>query len=124
VIVLKNSEHLTKLVQALFFAALAVVVLGTVAPNPAIPTFFAWSDKALHFTGYFGLGLLGGVGWPRRRVHLFFWMPLFGMALEFVQGAFIPWRHFEWFDGVANAIGAMTGLAASFLARRILFMAS
>lgn len=115
----KHKKLLTKIAQALFFAALAVVVVGTMTPGPPIPTNV--SDKLLHFIGYFGLGLLGGTGWPERRMALFLWMPLFGMALEVIQGVFVPWRAFEWLDGLANAVGAVVGIAASFLARRILF---
>lgn len=121
--VFKNQRLLTRIVQGLFFAALVVVVLGTIAPGPSIPSPVVWNDKVLHFVGYFGLGLLGGTGWPERRHLLVLWMPLFGMALEFLQGAFIPWRSFEWMDGAANAVGAIAGIAASFLARRILFPA-
>ena len=121
-IAVRHQELLTKLVQALFFAALAVVVIGTIAPGPALPTPPKFNDKLLHFVGYFGLGLLGGTGWPERRTMLLLWMPLFGVALELIQGIFIPWRAFEWFGALANAVGAIAGIAASFLARRILFL--
>jgi len=122
VIAARHQELLTKTVQALFFAALIVVVLGTLAPGSSIPSPPIWNDKLLHFVGYFGLGLLGGMGWPDRRTTLFFLMPMFGMALEVIQGVFIPWRAFEWADGVANIVGAVAGIAASYLARRILFL--
>ena len=122
-IAFKNQELLTKIVQLLFFCALAVVVTGTVIPNPPVQASLFLSDKVLHFMGYLGLGLLGGTGWPVRRLSLLFWLPLFGIALEFVQGAFLPWRYFEWLDAGANAAGAILGIAASVVARRILFMA-
>ena len=120
-IAVRYQKLLTNIAQALFFSALIVVVLGTIVPGSSIPTPTEFNDKILHFVGYFGLGLLGGTGWPARRWSLLIWMPLFGMALELVQGVFIPWRSFEWFDGAANAAGAIAGIGASFLARRILF---
>jgi len=95
VIAVRHQELLTKAVQALFFAALIVVVLGTVAPGSSIPSSAVWNDKLLHLVGYFGLGFLGGTGWPDRRMVLFFLMPIFGMALEVIQGVFIPWRAFD-----------------------------
>lgn len=108
-------------VQLLFFAALVVVVTLTVLPAPDVPVTFSLNDKLLHFIAYFGLGLLGGTGWPERRAMLLISMPLFGMALECVQGGLVPGRAFDWLDGVANAIGAVVGVASSYIARRILF---
>ena len=122
-IAVRHQRLMTKTVQALFFAALVVVVVGTVVPGSSIPSSGGLNDKVLHFIGYFGLALLGGTGWPDRRLALLLWMPLFGMALEVVQGVLIPYRAFEWYDGAANAAGAIAGIAASFLARRILFAA-
>lgn len=106
----------------LFFAALAVVVILTVMPAPDVPITFSLNDKLLHFIAYFGLGLLGGTGWPDRRAALLISMPLFGMALECVQGGLVPGRAFDWLDGVANAVGAVVGVASSLIARRILFV--
>ena len=108
-------------VQALFFAALAVVVTLTVLPGADVPVAFTLNDKLMHFIAYFGLGLLGGTGWPERRAMLLIAMPLFGMALECVQGGFVPGRAFDWLDGVANAMGAVVGVASSLVSRRILF---
>lgn len=109
-------------VQVLFFTALAVVIFATVLPAPAMPVQVTWNDKILHFIAYFGLGLLGGAGWPERRRSLLILMPLFGLALEFIQGGFIPGRAFDWYDAVANAIGAYFGVMSSLLVRRLLFV--
>lgn len=116
-----SETHLVRLTQFLFFMALIVVVLATVMPVPAMPVSVTWNDKILHFIAYFGLGLLGGTGWPSRRYALLLIMPVFGMALESVQGMMAIGRFFEWYDGIANAIGAFVGVAASLLVRRILF---
>jgi len=121
VILTKNQELLTKIVQALFFAALIVVVAATVAPAPVYPFVWTIHDKILHFVAYFGLGLIGGIGWPERRSALLVSMPLFGMALECIQGLMIVGRSFDWLDGLANAIGLFVGVVSSFPARRIIF---
>jgi len=122
--VLINHAQLLRLIQALFFLALLVVVVATVLPAPAIPVKFTWEDKILHFVAYFGLGILGGTGWPERRTALLIAMPLFGMALECVQGGLIPGRAFDWFDGIANVLGAYVGVTRSRITRRILFASS
>jgi VanZ like family len=35
---------------------------------------------------------------------------LYGMSLEFIQDTFFPGRSFDWFDAVANSIGAFLGM--------------
>ncbi len=119
-----GGVRMLRFVQSLFFLALCVVVISMVIPAAAVPDTFDISDKILHFIAYFGLGLLGGTGWPERRYSLIVTMPLFGMVLEFVQGGFVPGRSFDWFDGLANAFGAFAGIAASYTARKILFASS
>ncbi len=117
-----NQILLVRAVQTLFFLALIVVVIATVIPAPAMQVAITWNDKILHFIAYLGLGLLGGTGWPERRRSLLILMPLFGLALEFIQGGLIPGRSFDWFDAVANAVGAYFGVMISLVARRILFV--
>lgn len=112
---------LARVVQTLFFLALFVVVIATVMPAPVMAMTATWNDKVLHFIAYFGLGILGGTGWPEGRRSLLILMPLFGLTLEFVQGGFIPGRSFDWLDALANAFGAYAGVISSLLARRILF---
>ena len=118
-----SETYLLRLTQFLFFAALVVVVAATVMPVPSMPVSVTWNDKILHFIAYFGLGILGGTGWPARRYALLLTMPLFGMALEAAQGVMAIGRYFEWYDGIANALGAFAGVAASLAVRRILFRA-
>lgn len=118
---MRDHTALQRIVQGLFFAALAVVVAATVTPAPDLPVAITWNDKFLHFIAYFGLGLLGGTGWPARRSVLLIVMPLFGLALEGVQGGMVPGRSFDWYDGLANALGALAGVGLSVLARRMIF---
>ncbi len=118
---LLSPVMLERAIQALFFLALIVVVTLTVIPGAAIQTEMSLNDKLLHFIAYFGLGILGGTGWADRRHVLVIAMPIFGLALEIIQGGFVEGRSFDWYDGLANAIGAFAGVAASLLCRRILF---
>ena len=119
-----NPTQMERSVQTLFFLALIVVVTLTVLPGSSIKTEVSLNDKLLHFVAYFGLGILGGTGWTDRRRALLISMPLFGLALEGIQGGFVEGRAFDWYDGLANALGAFAGVAASLLSRRLLFAES
>lgn len=106
-------------VQTLWFAALIVVVTATLLPSTIKEIPVGHTDKLLHFAAYFGLGALGGTGWPDQRVKLLVLMPLFGLALELVQGGMVTGRYFDSLDAVANAVGAFVGVAVSFALRQL-----
>lgn len=90
------------LVAALTAAALAPpgTALGKLALTP-------W-DKASHFAAFLGLTLLLGVLSPRNRlVRLGLLLALFGLCLEFAQGAF--GRTVSAIDFGANLLGIAAG---------------
>lgn len=116
-----QRSPLERVVQITWFAALIVVVSLTLLPGNSVSPPLSLNDKLLHFVAYFGLGILGGTGWPERRGLFLVAMPLLGLGLECTQGAFVPGRVFDWGDAVANAIGAFAGVASSVIARRLLF---
>lgn len=96
-----------------FFVALGVIIGGSLAQNPGLPSQVARYDMLLHMAGYFSLALLAGIGWPRRRGLALVGLPLFGLALEVAQSA-TPARSFSWMDALANAVGV--GLAVALCA--------
>jgi VanZ family protein len=75
-----------------------------------------WSDKLLHFIGYFILAFLAVRSFERRRPGIYgaMSMVVLGVALEFAQKA-APGRTTDWHDGVANALGVLCGVAAALL---------
>ena len=98
----------------LFLPALAVVAWGELTPNPPhlVNDLFGW-DKAEHFTAYFGLALLAGLGWGLRRSLI--WVLLgviaLGAGLEILQG--MVGRDSDWHDELANSLGAVLGLTVA-----------
>jgi VanZ family protein len=102
----------------LFGPGLALVVWGELSPSAGDP-FGRW-DKLLHFTAYFGLAgmaalaLRGG----RRMLWAGAGLILLGGALEIIQG--MTGRDMSFHDEIANTLGVLAGLAASWLYLRLL----
>lgn len=79
-------------------------------------------DKLAHFVLFFGLVWLWLRALPRDRPHLMIWVLLlsisYGILLEFYQG-WLPFdRSPDPFDALANAAGALAGLAVHEFRRR------
>lgn len=98
------------------------VIGGSLAPSlllqraeEYVPV-LAWSDKFLHFTGYFLLAFLTIFAFERRRsgVYAALWMIALGVALEFAQMA-TPSRTADWHDALANTLGVLCGIAIAAL---------
>ena len=99
-----------------FCIAVAIFLLSTVfgakVPNP-IPELIS-PDKLGHLVAYFGLAtsLLWGLDQNKRlnkrsRNIAILACALYGIGLEIVQYAFFPDRYFEWWDMLANLVGAI-----------------
>lgn len=74
-----------------------------------------FGDKVAHFSAYAALGLAGAVGDVRvggRRLGAFLAIVLYGALLELGQGLGVA-RTPDFFDGVANFLGAASGYAAA-----------
>jgi len=94
--------------------AAAVVAWGELTPHPPSETALFW-DKAEHFIAYFGLALMGVLGWANRRSPLviFFAVLALGGTLEILQSQ--TGRDAEWGDMLANTLGAATGTLLALL---------
>ena len=91
----------------LLWPAIAVIAWGELAPQRDLPPINLW-DKAEHFTAYFGLALMGVLGWSGRRVLLIFLAVIaLGGTLEMLQA--VVGRDAEWGDMLANTLGATAG---------------
>jgi VanZ family protein len=98
--------------------AILVIAWGELTPNPPpeVSELLGW-DKAEHFIAYFGLALMGVLGWSGRRVPVIFLAVLaLGGMLELLQ--MLVGRDAEWGDMLANTLGDAcgTGLALGLLA--------
>lgn len=100
---------------ALWWAAVAVVVVVELVPSILLPQVPAGGDKFEHLLGY-GLLAFSAVQLFERRV---LWrvgvgLAALGMALEIAQGTLTATRSFDFADELANTVGVLLGLAGTF----------
>ncbi len=68
-------------------------------------------DKAQHAIGFLWLGLCGHLAYPAHTLRVLIGVLLAGVAIELAQ-ALTPWRHGDWQDWVADAVGAIAATTA------------
>ena len=101
--------------RAAFWLTTVAVLVLTLSPGPLLPRdpFNLW-DKAQHALAFAVLTMLGLLAWPQPSLR---WRTLLSLV---ALGGFIEvaqhlsgWRHGEWSDWGADAVGvALVGLAA------------
>jgi VanZ family protein len=84
-----------------------VMTLSLVRFSPPIPV--ESGDKYQHALAYAILMFWWGMLQPRRRWLWALALPALGVGLEFVQ-SFMPLRHMDWGDAMANALGVAIAL--------------
>lgn len=99
-----------------------VIFFLSITPGNELPEVNFWEiDKFVHIGVYSILGFLTAMGQrkqyqgkiPRWRL----WkvaglgISIYGILIELIQGAFIPDRHFDVLDIIANIIGSITGIS-------------
>jgi len=89
------------------------VVFCSLIPPPELPTVFAiFSDKLMHFAGYFLMAIwFAGSMNPRRYIWLVVGLCALGAAVEWVQYLMGFGRDADWRDFVADALGVFLALA-------------
>lgn len=99
--------------STLWCAAVAAVVVLSLAPVPDLGELPAHSDKFEHFLAY-GLLAAGAVQlYPRWRSLVVVGLALvfMGIGLEYAQGALTRTRMMDRADALANTLGVIAGLA-------------
>ncbi|WP_416138736.1 VanZ family protein [Halomonas sp. HK25] len=101
---------------ALAVAGALAIALGSLTPGSQMPSSLPW-DKANHFVGY--VGLAGLIGLAGVRLPLAFLMAvLFGITIEYAQVP-VPGRSGgDWWDILANSLGAGFAVTLLHLLRR------
>jgi VanZ family protein len=95
----------------LLFAAAYVSLM----PTQKLPDMNV-SDKLEHTIGYVALTLWFAGVYPRSRyLHIAIGMFMFGLIIEYLQGAMQLGRSRDYHDVIANSIGIAIGLAAGWL---------
>ncbi|MGN6513665.1 MAG: VanZ family protein [Lysobacteraceae bacterium] len=108
---------------ALWWAAVAAVVLAELLPAMLLPPVPAGGDKLEHLAGYGALAL-GAVQLFERRAlwRVGLGLAALGMALEVAQGTLTATRSFDFADELANCAGVLLGLATAFTPLRDLLL--
>ena len=96
-----------------------LIILALLPPDhlPAVELHFSWGDKALHAAAFAGLCLIGLWAYLNRPYSIMLGLLVLGGSIEIAQFA-TGWRHMEFGDFVANAVGIMIGRIAFHLLRK------
>ncbi len=109
-----------KLYSPKLFMVLAIIwgivlIALSLTPGKELPSIPVWnSDKFLH-AGFYAIWayLIFMIRYsvPKKRMskryamYSFWALISIGWSIEFIQGAFIPDRYFDYMDGIANMVG-------------------
>ena len=107
--------------RALFWLATLAMVVLTLVPGQYLPDkgpFNFW-DKAQHALAFAVITALGLLAWPEqaRRLQMLGALLLLGGAIEVAQHL-TGWRHGEWADWAADAVGVAIAAALGLLGQR------
>jgi VanZ family protein len=105
-----------RLVQAAFWACVLGTVFLSLLPVELLPQAFNWWDKAQHALGFAVLAVLGLLAYPKTRWRLPWGLLLLGGFIELAQAA-TGWRHGDWLDLLADAVGVLVVMTAWYLGR-------
>jgi VanZ family protein len=105
--------------KILWAAGTLVILILSLLPRDMMILDPPFSDKIAHFMAYGAVTWLGAMAAStiKRLVYLGLAMLALGILLEFAQ-AFVPGRTPELFDGLANALGVISGLGLTSFLRR------
>ena len=111
---MRRLRDVPDLVFAVLLVAWAVVLTRATLTPVLVPTpaLFPHADKLMHGIGWFVLGALAGCLSPPglARLLAFVLATTFGFFIEVGQ-IFVPTRHFEALDLLADAVGSALGVA-------------
>jgi VanZ family protein len=110
-----------RILALILYVLLIFFVSSRTSITPPGPD-FVMKDKLAHFGEYFVLGLLlfGGIGWTVSRSRLMTFLFLFAVgtsvaAMDELLQSYVPGRHMDLFDWVADTAGIAAGVAIGVL---------
>ena len=68
------------------------------------------ADKIVHAAIFAALVYSALKAFPRVKILAVISLCFYGYAVEFIQGKFLPRRHFDWMDITADVVGLVIGL--------------
>ena len=69
-------------------------------------------DKVMHIAVFFTLILTARFAYPNKKIVFAVILVVYAFVSEFIQGRYLPLRHFDWYDIAADLIGLAAGLLA------------
>ena len=117
---MKFESRYTSILRWVFgLGCMVLIILALLPPDhlPAVDLHFSWGDKVLHAAAFAGLCLIGSLAYLNRSYPLMLGLLVLGGGIEIAQFA-TGWRHMDFGDFVANAVGIMIGRIAFHLLRR------
>lgn len=93
---------------AIGYGLVAATAWGSLTPHPPHAVFIA-GDKVIHAVTYALLAYWFGQLYPGRRRQALVVLAFtgLGVALEFAQAHWSVYRHFDWLDAGASAVGTL-----------------
>lgn len=71
-------------------------------------------DKIVHAGMFFVLTFLSFKAFPNRKTHAVIFLLGYMFATEFIQGYYLPLRHFDWYDITFDTIGLVLAILISY----------
>lgn len=106
------------LFRALFWLSCTLVLVLSLSPVEYLSaSVFNWWDKAQHALGFSLLSGLGLMAYPILVWRVVTGLLAYGIAIEIMQEA-SGWRHGDFADFLADAVGVMLGSLVAWTARR------
>jgi hypothetical protein len=110
----KPTHHLLvhNLFKILAFIWTLLIFYLCLDDSPSVPKInFQYKDKVVHFIFYFGFVYFWTKGLKNKflnyRLIILFLAIIIGITIEFLQENFTIHRTFDWYDILANSIGAI-----------------
>ncbi len=109
----------SKFFKVLFVVACLAIFTVSLLPGKSLPANLIW-DKAGHFIAYAGLaGICRFASNKRQNWQIIIAVILFSFLIELLQ-QLIPNRSFEWYDLLANGLGALSGTIAAYFIKPLI----
>lgn len=67
-------------------------------------------DKVVHAVVFCLLAFFAMRGFLRARHVIIFFIVVYAGLIEYIQGAYLPLRHFDWYDITFDLVGIVLGL--------------
>lgn len=103
------------MIRAIFWFSVLGITVASLVPVVMLPpqALDIW-DKAQHAIAFAWLAVLGLLSYPAQAPRVALGLLVFGGAIELAQDA-TGWRHGEWVDLLADAVGLFLGSAVWWL---------